>query len=137
MKKFNIPISRTELSASDISSVSEVLKSGWLVQGKKVKEFEDEWSQYTGAKFSIAVTSCTSAMHLSLEALGLSEKDEIIVPAFTWISTANVVEHVGAKLKFCDIDLETFNINIDQLKSSITSKQKPLYQSIFLDCLLT
>ena len=64
----------------------------------------DQFSEFTGAKHSIAVTSCTTALHLSLVALGFKEGDEAIVPAFTWISTANVVEHLGGKVIFCDID---------------------------------
>ena len=100
----NIPISRTELHEDDIKIIEEPLKSGWVVQGNFVKEFEDQFSEFTGAKHSIAVTSCTTALHLSLAALGFKEGDEAIVPAFTWISTANVVEHLGGKVIFCDID---------------------------------
>ena len=98
-----IPIARTNLTKKEINSVLDPLKSGWLVQGPKVKEFETKWSNFTGAKYSIAVTSCTTALHLSLVALGIGPEDEVIVPAFTWISTANVVEHVNAKLVFCDV----------------------------------
>lgn len=122
----NIPIARTNLLDSEIKSVLEPLTSGWLVQGPKVKEFEDKWSAFTGAQSSIAVTSCTSGLHLSLAASGFGPGDEAIVPAFTWISTANVVEHLGGKVVFCDIDLETFNINIDQIESKITERTKAI-----------
>ena len=94
----NIPIAKTSLLESEINAVLEPLKSGWLVQGKKVREFEEAWSEYVNVSESIAVTSCTSALHLSLVALGIGVGDEVIVPALTWISTANVVEHVGQKL---------------------------------------
>ena len=77
-----------------------------------------------GADHSIAITSCTSAMHLSLAAMGFGVGDEAVVPAFTWISTANVVEHLGGKVVFCDIDVDTFNIDIDQLESKVTEKTK-------------
>lgn len=122
----NIPIARTQLTEDEINSVLEPIKSGWLVQGKHVKDFEDKWSKFTGAAESIAVTSCTSAMHLSLEALDLQEDFEVIVPAFTWISTANVVEHVGGKVVFCDIDLKTFNIDYSKIEEKITSKTKAI-----------
>ncbi len=122
----NVPIARTSLLESEIQSVMEPLRSGWLVQGPKVREFEEKWSNFTGAKHSIAVTSCTTGLHLSLAALGLQPGDEVIVPAFTWISTANVVEHVGAKVVFCDIDLETFNLDINKLASLVTSKTKAI-----------
>lgn len=122
----NVPIARTSLLESEIQSVMEPLRSGWLVQGPKVREFEDKWSAFTGAKHSIAVTSCTTGLHLSLAALGLQPDDEVIVPAFTWISTANVVEHLGAKVVFCDINLETFNLDVQQLASLVTSKTKAI-----------
>ncbi|MDC1167018.1 DegT/DnrJ/EryC1/StrS family aminotransferase [Candidatus Pelagibacter sp.] len=121
-----IPIARTNLTKKEIYSVLDPLKSGWLVQGPKVKEFETKWSNFTGAKYSIAVTSCTTALHLSLVALGIGPEDEVIVPAFTWISTANVVEHVNAKLVFCDVDIENFNIDVSQIESKITKKTKAI-----------
>jgi len=123
----NIPIAKTNLLDTEINAVLDPLQSGWLVQGPKVKEFEEKWSNFTGAKHSIAVTSCTSALHLSLAASGFGSGDEAIVPAFTWISTANVVEHLGGKVVFCDIDLGTFNIDIDQIESKITSKTKAIF----------
>jgi perosamine synthetase len=122
----NIPIARTSLLDSEIQSVMAPLCSGWLVQGPKVREFEDKWSAFTGVKHSIAVTSCTTGLHLSLAGLGVQPGDEVIVPAFTWISTANVVEHLGAKVVFCDVDLETFNLDVNQLTSLVTSKTKAI-----------
>jgi len=120
----NVPIARTSLLESEVQSVLEPLRSGWLVQGPKVREFEEKWSNFTGAKHSIAVTSCTTGLHLSLAALGLQPGDEVIVPAFTWIATANIVEHLGAKVVFCDIDLETFNLDVAKLESLLTPKTK-------------
>ena len=104
----------------------EPLRSGWLVQGPKVREFEEKWSVFTGAKHSIAVTSCTSALHLSLVALGFQPGDEAIVPAFTWVSTANVIEHLGGSVVFCDVDLRTFNLDVAQLAQKITKKTKAI-----------
>ena len=124
--QMNVPIARTSLLESEIQSVLEPLRSGWLVQGPKVREFEDKWSAFTGAKHSIAVTSCTTGLHLSLAAMGIQPGDEVIVPAFTWIATANVVEHLGAKVVFCDIDLETFNLDVQQLSSLVTPKTKAI-----------
>lgn len=125
-QKRSIPIARTSLLQNEIDAVVQCLNSGWLVQGSFARSFEDKWSAFTGANHSIAVTSCTTAMHLSLAALDFKPGDEAIVPAFTWISTANVVEHMGGKVVFCDIDLDTFNLDIDQLESLITSKTKAI-----------
>ena len=119
-----IPISKTIISQEICEEVTKTLQSGWLVQGKKVKEFEERWCQFTGAQHSVAVTSCTSALEVSLRALGFGPGDEAIVPAFTWVSTANVVELLGGKVKFCDIDLSTFNISTSMAKELITEKTK-------------
>ena len=121
-----IPIARTSLTEAEINSVLEPLRSGWLVQGPKVREFEEKWSAFTGADHAIAVTSCTTALHLSLAALGFGPGDEAIVPAFTWIATANVVEHLGGTVVFCDIDLDTFNLDPSQLEARITPRTKAI-----------
>lgn len=122
----NIPIARTSLTEQEIESVLEPLRSGWLVQGPKVREFEEKWSAFTGARHSIAVTSCTTGLYLALAALGFSPGDEAIVPAFTWISTANVVEHLGGRVVFCDIDLTTFNLDVGQIERNITPRTRAI-----------
>lgn len=122
----HVPIARTNLTDDEILSVLDPLRSGWLVQGPKVREFEEKWSAFTGARHSIAVTSCTTALHLSLVSLGFGPGDEAIVPAFTWISTANVVEHLGGKVVFCDIDIDTFNLSVTDAASKITSRTKAI-----------
>jgi dTDP-4-amino-4,6-dideoxygalactose transaminase len=121
-----VPIARTGLTEAEIQSVLEPLRSGWLVQGPKVREFESAWSAFTGAEHSIAVTSCTTALHLSLVALGFGPGDEAIVPAFTWISTANVVEHLGGSVVFADIDLATFNLDPKGIEALITPRTKAI-----------
>lgn len=121
-----IPIARTTLTESEIASVLEPLRSGWLVQGPKVREFEELWSGFTGARHSIAVSNCTAALELSLVALGFQPGDEAIVPAFTWVATANVVEHLGGRVVFCDIDLSSFNLDVAHLERLITSKTKAI-----------
>lgn len=124
--KPKVPIARTSLTEEEIQSVLSPLRSGWLVQGPKVREFEEKWSEFTGARHSIAVTSCTTALHLSLAALGFGPGDEAIVPAFTWIATANVVEHLGGKVVFCDINLDTFNLDVNDAARKITPRTKAI-----------
>ena len=118
----SIPIARTALTDEEIKSVLGPLQSGWLVQGPQVKLFEDKWCTFTGAPNSLAVTSCTTGMHLAVAALDLGPGDEVVLPAFTWISTANVIEHQGARPIFCDIDPVTFNIDVTQIEELITEK---------------
>lgn len=120
--KHSVPIARTSLTEDEIMSVLAPLRSGWLVQGPNVKSFEDKWCAFTGAPYSLAFTSCTTGMHLAVAALNLSQGDEVIVPALTWISTANVIEHQGATPVFCDIDLKTFNIDVTQIECLITER---------------
>lgn len=124
--EINVPIARASLTEQEINSVLEPLRAGWLVQGPKVQDFEDSWSHFTTSTHSIAVTSCTSALHLSLLALGIGPGDEVIVPAFTWISTANVVERVGATVVFVDIDLATFNLDVRQVEDKITARTRAI-----------
>lgn len=122
----NVPIARASLTLDEIESVLEPLRSGWLVQGPKVGAFEQAWCAFTGAEHSIAVTSCTTALHLSLAALGFGPGDEAIVPAFTWISTANVIEHLGGRVVFADIDLASFNIDPSRIEALITPRTKAI-----------
>ena len=122
----HVPIARTSLLEQEIQSVLAPLRSGWLVQGPNVREFEQKWSEFTGSQHSIAVTSCSTALELSLVALGFGAGDEAIVPAFTWTATANAVEHLGGKVVFCDIDLETFNLDVSDATSRITQRTRAI-----------
>ncbi|UCG08672.1 MAG: DegT/DnrJ/EryC1/StrS family aminotransferase [Desulfobacterales bacterium] len=115
-----IPITKPFFDEEELKAAQLPLESGWVVQGKFVKEFEDKFSAFTGARFSIATTSCSTAMHVAVTALDLKPGDEVIVPAFTWVSTANVVEYMHAKPIFCDIDLRTFNIDTSRIEQLIT-----------------
>lgn len=117
-----IPITKPFFGPEELEAVQKPLESGWVVQGPFVKQFEDKFSTFTGARFSVATTSCTTALHIAVAALGLQPGDEVIVPAFTWVSTANVVEYMGAKPIFCDIDLCTFNIDVGQIEALITPR---------------
>lgn len=106
-----IPLTKPYIGTEEKEAVSKVLDSGWLIQGKKVAEFEEMVCQYTGARFARATSSCTTALHLALLSLGIGKGDEVLVPSFTFIATANAVEYVGAKPVFIDIDLKTFTID--------------------------
>ena len=117
-----IPITKPFFGAEEEDAIRAPLHSGWVVQGPYVKEFEEKFSAFTEARFSIATSSCTTALHIAVAALELKPGDEVIVPAFTWISTANVVEYMGAKPVFCDIDLSTFNVDPGQIEGLITPR---------------
>lgn len=121
-----IPISKPYFGIEEQRAVIEPLETGWVVQGPKTAEFERLFSAYTGTSHSIATTSATTALHLALIALGVKPGDEVIVPAFTWVATANVVEMCGAKPVFVDIELDTFNIDVTKIEAAITSRTRVL-----------
>lgn len=118
----SIPITKPFFGEEELRAVQVPLESGWVVQGPFVKKFEEMFSAFTGARFSITTSSCTTALHLAVAALNLKQGDEVIVPAFTWVATANVVEYMGARPIFCDIDLATFNIDPQQIEPLITPR---------------
>jgi dTDP-4-amino-4,6-dideoxygalactose transaminase len=103
-----------------------VLDSGWVSQGAKVTEFEEVFAHYVGAKYAVATTSCTTALHLALVALGIKEGDEVLVPAFTYVATANAVEYCRARPVFVDIDLATFDVGVDQIRAKISRATKAI-----------
>jgi len=109
-----IPITKPVFDDAEKEAVLKPLETGWLVQGPYVSEFEKIFGEFTGARFAKATTNCTTALHLALESLGIGPGDKVIVPSFTYIASANAVEYTGAEVVFCDIDLETFNIDVCQ-----------------------
>jgi dTDP-4-amino-4,6-dideoxygalactose transaminase len=119
-----IPISKPYFGQEEKQAVLEPLETGWVVQGPKVIEFEKLFAAYTGASFALATTSCTTALHLALIAFGVGPGDEVIIPAFTWVATANTVEMQGARPIFVDIELETFNIDVKKIEAVITQRTK-------------
>jgi dTDP-4-amino-4,6-dideoxygalactose transaminase len=114
-----VPIARPSFGPEELEAVQQPLHTGWVVQGPFVGRFEERFAAYIGGAHAAATTSCTTALHLAVAVLGLKPHDEVIVPAFTWVSTANVVEYMGAKPVFCDVDLETFNIDVTQIEALI------------------
>lgn len=110
----------------EIDLLRDCLDSGWVTQGPMVQKFESLFAKYHALPYALATTSCTAALHLATMALGLGPGDEVIVPAYTWITSANCVEYVGAKVVFADIELETFNLNPLALEAAITPQTKAI-----------
>ncbi|RXK03741.1 aminotransferase DegT [Arcobacter sp. CECT 8989] len=117
--KMNIPITKTIFGDEEKEAMVKPLETGWVVQGPNVAKFQEMFSVFTGAKYSHATTSCTTALHLGLEAMGIKRGDKVIVPSFTYVASANAVEYTGAEVVFCDIDLRTFNIDETKLEDLI------------------
>ncbi len=122
----NIPISLPVTGEEEWEATREPLMNGWLTSGPKVREFEQLFAERHQVKHAMAVTSATTALHLALVALEIGPGDEVIVPAFTWVSTANVVLYCGAKVVFVDVDPMTFNLDPKDLERRITSNTKAI-----------
>jgi dTDP-4-amino-4,6-dideoxygalactose transaminase len=121
-----IKIASPSIGRDEIKAVIEVLKSGMLAQGQKVKEFEEKVAEYAGVKYAIATSSGTAALHTALLAVGIKPGDEVITTPFTFVATANSILYCGAKPVFADIDEKTFNIDPSKIEEKITKKTKAI-----------
>ena len=122
----SIPITRPVMGRRERELILKPLETGWLVQGPYVQRFEEAFCEFTGSPHALAVSNCTTGLHLILHASGIGPKDEVIVPSFTYIATANAVEYTGARPVFCDIDLETFNLDPALVEKKITPRTKAI-----------
>src|SRR5260370_10817859 len=122
----NIPITKRALGEEEGGAPYESIKSGWVTQGPKVAEFERAVAAYVGAKHGIATTSCTTGLHLALATAGVGKGDEVIVPSFTFIASANAILYTGADVVFCEIDPKTFNIDPNDIEKRITKRTKAI-----------
>src|SRR5215510_12760230 len=121
-----IHMAKPQIGDEEKQAVMEVLDSGMLAQGPRVKAFEDAFAEMCGVKHAIAASSGTTALHLALLAHGIGAGDEVITSAFTFIASANSVLFTGACPVFVDIDAGTFNLNVDLIEAAITSKTKAI-----------
>ncbi len=122
-----IPIMEPWIDHQEIDLVMDCLKSGWISsQGKYIAQFEEAFSGFCGTRFGVATSNGTTALHLALLTLGIGPGDEVIVPALSFIATANVVVYTGARPVFTDVDEKTWNINPSLLRSVITDRTKAI-----------
>lgn len=121
-----IPIAKPYIDENEINAVVEVLKSGVLSLGPKLVEFEQNFAQFMGMKYAIAVSSGTAGLHLGIKSLGIHEKDEVITSPFSFISSANSILFENAKPVFVDIDEDTLNIDPKKIEAAITPQTKAI-----------
>ncbi len=117
---------RPQIEEEEIKEVVDSLRSKWIGTGPKVNRFENAVKEYLGCKYAVALNSCTAGLHLSLIVSGIKEGDEVITTPMTFASTANVIEHVGAKPVFADIELPSMNIDPKEIVKKITKKTKAI-----------
>lgn len=122
MPKKYIPYGKQWIDDEDIKAVVEVLKSDYLTTGPKIEEFEEKFAAYVGAKYAVAVSNGTAALHAACFAAGIGPGDEVITTPLTFAASANCVLYQGGKPVFADIDPETYNISVEEIKKKITNK---------------
>lgn len=122
----NVPIARPSFGQLEEEAVIEVLRSGWVSQGPRVAEFERQFAEYVGAAHAVAVSSCTTALHLALVAAGVKQGDEVICPSLSFIATANAIAYAGATPVFVDIDRSTYNLDPSRIEEVITPRTKAI-----------
>lgn len=126
MTQREIPFHRADVGEDEIAAVSEVIRSGWLTMGAKTIEFERAFARYVGASEAVAVSSCTAALHLCLDAIGLQSGDEVLVPTNTFTATAEVVTYMGARPVLVDIDPRTLNLDPIDARRRLSSRTRAI-----------
>jgi dTDP-4-amino-4,6-dideoxygalactose transaminase len=124
MRDTFLPFALPDTDQTEIDAIAEAVRSGWVTTGPKTRQFEAEFAAYVGAKHAMAVNSCTAAMHLALEAIGLGRGDEVITSPYTFAATAEVVRYFDARPVFVDICPHDLNINPDLIEAAITQRTK-------------
>ncbi len=121
----NIPIAKPYLTEEDAKAAYETILTGWITQGPKVLEFEEKFASYVGSKYAVAVSNCTTALHLSMIVAGIKAGDEVICPSMSYIATANSITYVGAIPVFAEVN-ESYNLDLEDARKRITSKTKAI-----------
>lgn len=127
-----IPYGRQSINDDDIKAVVETLKSDYLTQGPKIKEFEDKFAKYVGAEYAVTFNNATAALHTAAKALGVKTGDKVIVTPMTFAASANCIRYCGGDVKFCDIDPDTYLMDITKLKEILEASPKGTYKGVVI-----
>ncbi|MEN9639430.1 MAG: hypothetical protein RLZZ262_1298 [Bacteroidota bacterium] len=121
-----IPIAKPYLTEVEAKAAHDTILTGWITQGPRVNEFEEKFAQYTGAKYAVALSNCTTALHLAMIVAGVGKGDEVICPSMSYIATANSIMYVGAEPVFAEVDPTTYNIDPVDAERRITPRTKAI-----------
>ncbi len=122
----NIQVAKPYFDEQEQKAVAEAIATGWVTQGPRVQEFERIFAEYVGVKYAVATTSATTSLHAALAVSGIGTGDEVIIPSLSFIATANVVVHCGAKPSFVDIDPATCNIDVSKIEPAISKRTRAI-----------
>jgi len=120
-----IPIAKPSLGVEEAQSAYDTILTNWVTQGPKVQEFEEKFAAYVGSKYAVALSNCTTALHLAMIVAGIKEGDEVICPSMSYIATANSIKYVGATPVFAEVNA-TYNIDVNHVRKLITPKTKAI-----------
>jgi dTDP-4-amino-4,6-dideoxygalactose transaminase len=126
MRDAFLPFAIPDLGEAELTAIADVLRTGWITTGPKVKEFELRFAEEVGARHAIAVNSCTAAMHVGLEAMGVARGDEVITTPYTFAATAEVIRYLDARPVFVDVDPRCLNLRADGIEQAITPRTKAI-----------
>lgn len=121
-----IPIAKPYLDKEEAQNAYDTILTNWVTQGPRVQEFEENFAKYVGSKYAVALSNCTTALHLSMIVAGIKAGDEVICPSMSYIATANSIMYVGAKPVFAEVNPETYNIDVHHAEKLITPKTKAI-----------
>ena len=121
-----IAIAKPYLTKEEAQAAYDTILTGWITQGPRVAEFEQKFADYTGAKYAVATSNCTTALHLAMIVAGIGVGDEVICPSLSYIATANSIMYVGARPVFAEVNPVTFNLDIADTEKRITPKTKAI-----------
>ncbi|HEY6975847.1 MAG TPA: DegT/DnrJ/EryC1/StrS family aminotransferase [Chitinophagaceae bacterium] len=121
-----IPIAKPYLTEDEAQAAYDTILTGWITQGPKVQEFEEKFAAYTGAKYAVAVSNCTTALHLAMIVAGINKGDEVICPSMSYIATANAIKYAGAAPVFAEVEPGTYNLDPADCEKRITERTKAI-----------
>ncbi|MCP2045734.1 DegT/DnrJ/EryC1/StrS aminotransferase family protein [Pontibacter sp. HSC-36F09] len=121
-----IPIAKPFITEEEAQAAYDTILTGWITQGPRVQEFEEKFAAYTGAKYAVAVSNCTTALHLSMIVSGIGPGDEVICPSMSYIATANSIKYVGATPVFAEVQPDTYNLDPVDVGKRITKRTKAI-----------
>ena len=121
-----IPIAKPFLGEEEARSAHDTILTHWVTQGPMVQKFEENFCELIGCQHAVAVSSCTTALHLAMIVSGIGEGDEVICPSLSYVATANCIRYVGATPVFAEVNPKTYNLDIEDVKNRITEKTKAI-----------